>query len=66
MIDLTWEEKQRFVHKPMTNHPHIVTPRIFKSSTVELLERAKKLYNSDKQLTNYIVESNVGLKANHE
>jgi hypothetical protein len=41
---LSWEERQKLNHKPLTNCEHIATPRIFRSTTVELLQKAKKDY----------------------
>lgn len=61
MKDLTFEEKQKFNHKPLTYSPHIVTPRIFKSTTIELLEKAKRLYNSDKSPLAFTIKSNVDM-----
>lgn len=43
----------------LKNQPYVITPRIFKSSTIELLEKAKKLYNSDKSPLSFMIKSNV-------
>ena len=40
---LSWDEKQKLVHKPLTDCDHIITPRIFRSTTLELLQKAKNL-----------------------
>ena len=42
---------------------HIITPRIFKSSTIELLKKAKQLFNSDKTPLSFMIDSNVGHSA---
>ena len=39
---LSWTERQKLNHKPLTDCEHIVTPRIFRSTTLELLQKAKK------------------------
>jgi hypothetical protein len=42
IASLSLKEKQKLIHKPLTDCEHIVTPRIFRSTTLEILQKAKQ------------------------
>jgi hypothetical protein len=39
---LSLKEKQKLIHKPLTDCEHIVTPRIFRSTALEILQKVKE------------------------